>query len=168
MERGRCSSPCTASRWPYFLDRSWTVPGTFLQVIDPVYGEPVQRPPDTSKEDAAAAKEAGNAAMKLGTPEGLEEAVQHYTRAITLDGGNHVYWSNRSAAHVSLGKAKAAISDAEMCVELNPGWIKGYARLGTALFLDGDYATAVATYKAGLRCADRVSLSSSLRAPIAL
>ena len=129
---------------------------------------PVQRPPDTSKEDAAAAKEAGNAAMKLGTPEGLEEAVQHYTRAITLDGGNHVYWSNRSAAHVSLGKAKAAISDAEMCVELNPGWIKGYARLGTALFLDGDYATAVATYKAGLRCADRCGLSSSLRAPVAL
>lgn len=47
-EREVCSTPCTASRWPYFLDRSWTVPGTFLQVIDPVYGEPVQRPPNTA------------------------------------------------------------------------------------------------------------------------
>ena len=64
--------------------------------------------------------------------------------------------------------AKGSTGPRELRCAFSPFVVVRYARLGTALFLDGDYATAVATYKAGLRCADRCGLSSSLRAPIAL
>lgn len=44
-----------------------------------------------------------------------------------------IYYSNRAAAFIELGKHKLAVSDGRNAVLLNPKWIKGYLRLGMAL-----------------------------------
>ena len=92
-------------------------------------------------------KEEGNTALAAGD---LPGAIALYTQAIQHDHSNHVYWSNRSAALLKQGDVKGAISDGEMCVEINPGWGKGYARLGTALFQNGEKREAERVYKEGL------------------
>jgi hypothetical protein len=100
---------------------------------------------------AAEAKAAGNAALAKGTTEGYREAVAHYTDAIGHDDKNHIFWSNRSAAHLSLGDAQAAASDAEQCVSLSPSWPKGYSRLGAALFAGEDFQRSVEAFAKGLQ-----------------
>ena len=53
-------------------------------------------------------KTKGNAALKGGDEAG---AIECYSKAIELDGANHVYYSNRSAALLSAGKIEAALAD---------------------------------------------------------
>lgn len=101
-----------------------------------------------SEEAAEAAKSRGNAALKAGS---FAEAVEHYTAAIALDGYNHVYYSNRSAAHLSLGDAANAIADARACILMKKDWSKGYSRLGAALHKSGEFEEAVRAYADGLR-----------------
>jgi stress-induced-phosphoprotein 1 len=52
----------------------------------------------------------GNAAFSAGR---FEEAVGHFSDAIKVDEGNHVLYSNRSAAHASLKHFGAALDDAK-------------------------------------------------------
>jgi len=80
-----------------------------------------------------------------------------------LDGTNHVYYSNRSAAYLSKGDAVKALEDAEKCVEVNPEWAKGYGRKGAALHSLQRYEEAEKAYEAGLKVSpDDASLKSSL------
>lgn len=51
----------------------------------------------------------GNAAFSAGK---LDEAVKLFTRCIELDASNHIYYSNRAAAHTGLKDYKAAVRDA--------------------------------------------------------
>lgn len=51
----------------------------------------------------------GNAAFSAGK---LDEAVKLFTRCIELDASNHIYHSNRAAAHTGLKDYKAAVRDA--------------------------------------------------------
>uniref|UniRef100_A0A0E0CP27 STI1 domain-containing protein n=1 Tax=Oryza meridionalis TaxID=40149 RepID=A0A0E0CP27_9ORYZ len=93
------------------------------------------------------AKAKGNAAFSAGR---YEEAAQHFTDAIALAPGNHVLYSNRSAALASVHRYSEALADAEKTVELKPDWAKGYSRLGAAHLGLGDAASAVAAYEKGL------------------
>lgn len=103
---------------------------------------------NSSVELAKAAKEKGNDALRSGD---LSTAIKYYSEAIELDGSNHVYYSNRSAAYLTLGgRTKDAIKDAEQCTKLNPKWSKGYSRLGSALLADGEPAKSVSAYASGL------------------
>ena len=70
------------------------------------------------------------AALQAGNP---SEAIEFYTKAINLDGANHVYFSNRSAAYLKKGDAHNALEDAVSCLGLNPEFAKGYSRKGAAL-----------------------------------
>jgi len=92
-------------------------------------------------------KAKGNAALQQGN---LTQAIEHYTCAINLDGSNHVYYSNRSAAYLKHGDANNALSDAEACIALNPGFSKGYSRKGAALHGLKRYNDSVAAYEEGL------------------
>ncbi|GJM85673.1 hypothetical protein PR202_ga02146 [Eleusine coracana subsp. coracana] len=94
------------------------------------------------------AKAKGNAAFSAGR---FEEAARHFTDAIALAPGNHVLYSNRSAALASLHRYSDALADAEKTVELKPDWAKGYSRLGAANLGLGDAASAVAAYEKGAR-----------------
>ena len=46
------------------------------------------------------------------------------SQAIEIDPTNHVYYSNRSAAYLSMGQASEALTDAERVMALNPDWPK--------------------------------------------
>ena len=63
-----------------------------------------------------------------------DDAVAEFTRAIELDGTNHVFYSNRSAAHAGAERWREALADAEKTISLKPDWAKGYGRKGAALF----------------------------------
>lgn len=66
------------------------------------------------------------------------------------DAPRHVYFSNRSAAHLSKGDAPAALADAEACIAANTTWPKGYSRKGAALHALRRYEDAEQAYQAGL------------------
>ena len=93
------------------------------------------------------AKAKGNAAFSAGR---FEEAVKHFSEAITLAPSNHVLYSNRSASYASLHKYKDALDDAQKTVELKPDWAKGYSRLGAAYVGLGKHDEAISAYSKGL------------------
>jgi tetratricopeptide (TPR) repeat protein len=93
-------------------------------------------------------KTKGNAALKGGDEAG---AIECYSKAIELDGTNHVYYSNRSAALLSAGKIEEALADGEKCIEVKPDWAKGYSRKGAAQHAAGNLGSAVETFDAGLK-----------------
>uniref|UniRef100_A0ACD5YM31 Uncharacterized protein n=1 Tax=Avena sativa TaxID=4498 RepID=A0ACD5YM31_AVESA len=93
------------------------------------------------------AKAKGNAAFSAGR---FEEAAGHFSDAIALAPGNHVLYSNRSAALASIHRYSDALADAEKTVELKPDWAKGYSRLGAAHLGLGDAASSIAAYEKGL------------------
>ncbi|KAH8412510.1 hypothetical protein KR009_002731, partial [Drosophila setifemur] len=93
-------------------------------------------------------KEKGNKALSA---EKFEEAVAAYTEAISLDGQNHVLYSNRSAAYAKAGKFQEALEDAEKTIQLNPSWAKGYSRKGAAAAGLQDFMKAFEAYNEGLK-----------------
>ncbi|KAG7346191.1 peptidase C14 caspase catalytic subunit-like protein [Nitzschia inconspicua] len=92
-------------------------------------------------------KAAGNAALQAGK---ISDAIQNYTKAINLDGANHVYYSNRSAAYLKKGDGHNALEDANACIALNPQFAKGYSRKGAALHALKRYNDSIAAYNEGL------------------
>jgi stress-induced-phosphoprotein 1 len=103
--------------------------------------------------DAEEAKTQGNAALEA---KDFDKAIQHYTVAIDLSkripppNNRHVYFSNRSAAYLSKGFAKSALTDAEECIKCKPDWPKGYSRKAAALHADKKYDEAEKVYQEGL------------------
>eukprot|EP00252_Welwitschia_mirabilis_P010099 TRINITY_DN2321_c0_g1_i4.p1 TRINITY_DN2321_c0_g1~~TRINITY_DN2321_c0_g1_i4.p1 ORF type:complete len:423 (-),score=98.36 TRINITY_DN2321_c0_g1_i4:872-2140(-) len=93
------------------------------------------------------AKAKGNVAFSAGN---YSEAVKHFTAAISFAPGNHVLYSNRSAAYASLHDYNKALEDAKKTVELKPDWSKGYSRLGAAYLGLGKHDEAISAYKKGL------------------
>lgn len=92
-------------------------------------------------------KAAGNTALQAGK---ISEAIANYTKAIDLDGSNHVYYSNRSAAFLKKGEGNNALEDANSCIALNPRFPKGYSRKGAALHALKRYNDSIAAYNEGL------------------
>ncbi|EDW00196.1 GH12733 [Drosophila grimshawi] len=88
-----------------------------------------------------------NAACQSGD---FATAVLLYTDALQLDPGNHILYSNRSAARLKQGQFSAALQDATQARELCPQWPKAYFRQGVALQCLGRYGEALASFAAGL------------------
>lgn len=105
-------------------------------------------------------KAKGNAALQAKNP---SLAVEHYTAAINLDGTNHVFYSNRSAAYLSKNEPINALEDATACIGLLPTFAKGYSRKGAALHALKRYNDSIAAYEEGLeKCPGDKGLSSGL------
>jgi stress-induced-phosphoprotein 1 len=96
---------------------------------------------------ADAWKAKGNAALSAGN---AQEAVECYTKAIELNPNDHVFFSNRSAAYLSMDDAEHALEDAEACIKVKGDWAKGYSRKGAALHALREYDDAIAAYQEGL------------------
>lgn len=96
--------------------------------------------------DANAYKAKGNEAFSA---KDFSTAVENFSKAIELDGSNHVLYSNRSASYASIGEYAKALEDAEKCVSLNGSWAKGYVRLGAALHGLKRFDDAIGAYKKG-------------------
>jgi len=96
---------------------------------------------------AAEFKNAGNQFLQSGD---YDKAIEAYTQAIALDGSDHVFYSNRSAAFLSKGDGLNALNDAEKCVSISPQWPKGFSRKGAALHALKRYDEAISVYESGL------------------
>eukprot|EP00906_Rhabdomonas_costata_P034818 RCo048974 len=92
-------------------------------------------------------KAKGNAAFQAGKN---DEAINWFTSAIELDPGNHILYSNRSAAYCASEQYSKAFDDAVKVNELKPDWAKGWSRKGAALHGKKDFAGAVEAYNKGL------------------
>ncbi|GIX74884.1 tetratricopeptide repeat protein 28 [Caerostris extrusa] len=88
-----------------------------------------------------------NAACQSGD---FSTAIRLYTDAIVLDPGNHVLYSNRSAAYIKVGKYGRALQDAIKARELHSKWPKAYYRQGVALQCLGRHADSLAAFASGL------------------
>jgi len=102
----------------------------------------------SARQRAEAYKEKGNRAF---SEKRFDEAINLYTEAIKIDGRNHVYFSNRSAAYMGKNMYTNALDDAEQCVKLNPKWGKGYFRRAVALLALGRASDAESVLQDGIR-----------------
>lgn len=84
-----------------------------------------------------------NAACQNGD---FNTAVALYTDALSLDPGNHIIYSNRSAARLKQGQFSLALQDATKARELCPQWPKAYFRQGVALQCLGRYGEALSSF----------------------
>ena len=83
----------------------------------------------------------------------FSQALELYTKALTISpaGPNsHVYYSNRSAAHLSLGEVERSIQDSQSALTIRPDYTKAHSRLGLAHYASGRYEEAVECYEAAL------------------
>lgn len=96
---------------------------------------------------AAEYKDKGNDAYKAAN---YQKAVDFYTSGIEQEPTNPALFSNRSAAYLKLEDYEKARRDADMCIELDKTWAKGWWRKGTAHFEDRDYRAARSTFQEGL------------------
>ena len=78
------------------------------------------------------------------------QAIEWYTKGIELEPNNHVLYSNRSAAYLSVKSYEQAIQDGDKCIQLNPTWDKGYNRKYAAQMASGDLEGCEQTLKAGI------------------
>merc|ERR1712115_710801 len=99
-----------------------------------------------SNKAAAEAKAKGNAFfLKKQYP----EAIEWYTKAIKADPNDSTFYSNRCAAYMGLDKFNEALGDAEMCIKLQPAWVKGWYRKGAALMSLSRYEEAAMAFREG-------------------
>ncbi|TVU45701.1 hypothetical protein EJB05_05197, partial [Eragrostis curvula] len=66
--------------------------------------------------------------------------------ALELDRFDATLYSNRSLCNLKTGKAQKALLDAELCIRIQPNWVKGYYRKGAALMSLEDYKKAYETF----------------------
>ncbi|XP_061769836.1 uncharacterized protein LOC133560856 [Nerophis ophidion] len=72
----------------------------------------------------------GNACARNGQ---FDAAVQNFTKAIQYNPTEYKFYGNRSFCFEKLMKYEKALADAEVSLDLCPGWIKGVFRKGRAL-----------------------------------
>lgn len=87
--------------------------------------------------DIISLHEQGNSFMRAGDH---AQARNQYTQALEAVHASgqtcdvlHILFGNRSAAALKLGDAAAAAEDARSCLSVDPGYIKGWFRLASAL-----------------------------------
>ena len=100
-----------------------------------------------SKQQAELYKEDGNLFMREGK---FYDAIRFYSKAIELDPTNYIFYSNRSAAYLTLNVGTFVLRDAIRCVELNSSWPKGYSRWGAALQALQRFKDAISTFKVNI------------------
>eukprot|EP00287_Rhodomonas_sp_CCMP768_P005404 CAMPEP_0196724084 /NCGR_PEP_ID=MMETSP1091-20130531/6096_1 /TAXON_ID=302021 /ORGANISM="Rhodomonas sp., Strain CCMP768" /LENGTH=498 /DNA_ID=CAMNT_0042066179 /DNA_START=60 /DNA_END=1556 /DNA_ORIENTATION=- len=90
-----------------------------------------ERPEPTAEQVAKSEelKQKANAQFQEGH---LNEAIELYTEAIDNNHKNHILYANRAFCHVKLENYGSAIIDATEAITLDPTYIKGYYRRGTA------------------------------------
>ena len=86
-------------------------------------------PSAADKEEAERLKTEGNNLMRT---EKFVDALDMYSKAINLDGGNPVFYCNRAAAHSKMNNHHLAIEDCQRAIDMDPSYSKAYGRMGLA------------------------------------
>jgi tetratricopeptide (TPR) repeat protein len=102
-------------------------------------------PSDSQKKDAEAAKQKGNAAIKIPDYNG---ALIHYSASIKHDPTEPTVFSNRSLTYAKLGDFHKALDDANRSLSLNRDLPRGYQRRAEAYLGLGDGKQAYIAAKA--------------------
>lgn len=100
------------------------------------------------KQEAENLKNEGNRLMK---EEKYQEALNTYSKAISLDATNPVFYCNRAAAYSRLGDYQAAADDCRMSLRYDPNYSKAYGRLGLAYSKMNKHEQALDAYQNALR-----------------
>ncbi|KAL7747249.1 Hsp90 cochaperone [Sorochytrium milnesiophthora] len=88
------------------------------------------------------ARERGNALFKEHK---YAEAVKEYTEAIKRNDTDPRAYSNRSACYHKLAAIAEALKDCDMCIKLDPNFVKGYIRKAAIQFLKKEYTECMET-----------------------
>lgn len=113
---------------------------------------------DTEKADAL--KLEGNKLLGEGR---IEEAIEKYNAAISVDPTQSTYYCNRAAAYSKLGQYQKTIEDCEKAIKINPNYANAYSRLGFAHYKMNEIEKAREVYKKGLEaCPDNKNLRDNL------
>jgi serine/threonine-protein phosphatase 5 len=104
--------------------------------------------PLESMSEAERLKTVGNQLLADGK---LDEAISAYTAAIDQDGVNAVYYANRASAYIKQELYAMAVKDADMAIGIDPNYVKGYYRRGTALLASGSASDALPDFEEALR-----------------
>eukprot|EP01090_Pellita_catalonica_P016108 TRINITY_DN4536_c0_g1_i1.p1 TRINITY_DN4536_c0_g1~~TRINITY_DN4536_c0_g1_i1.p1 ORF type:complete len:395 (+),score=110.56 TRINITY_DN4536_c0_g1_i1:48-1232(+) len=98
------------------------------------------------------AQEAYQEANALFVDELYQEALEKYTKAISLNAGNSAdCYIKRSACQYKLKKYTDAVADASTGIKLDPSNINGHLRKGIACFYLDEFETAKDAFEAGLK-----------------
>jgi len=89
-------------------------------------------------------KNQGNQAFQKGQH---QEAIKCYSKAIDIDGNNHVYYTNRATAYASVEEWEKCLTDSNKAIAIKNDWVKGYFRKGQALVGLKQYEEGYVAYK---------------------
>uniref|UniRef100_A0ACD5TB02 Uncharacterized protein n=1 Tax=Avena sativa TaxID=4498 RepID=A0ACD5TB02_AVESA len=123
-------------RLPMILD--WSVAGIVRFVNSATYKEEVKKASWIMKDEL---KQQGYSAFKR---KDYDAAILLYSTAMKFDYTNTdaALYSNRSICWLCIGVGDHALSDAQTCARIRPGWAKSYYRQGMAFRLLQDHGKA--------------------------
>jgi small glutamine-rich tetratricopeptide repeat-containing protein alpha len=104
-----------------------------------------------SPERKAEAEQLKNEGNRLMKEEKYQEALNTYSRAISMDATNPVFYCNRAAAYSRMGNYQLAVDDCKMALKYDPNYGKAFGRLGLAYSKMNKHAEAIEAYKHALR-----------------
>jgi tetratricopeptide (TPR) repeat protein len=81
----------------------------------------------------------------------LEDAVEHYNKAIALSPDDADFSNNRGNAYARMGKYEPAIADLNKAISLNPEYMKAYVNRGNVYAGSGQYQLAMEDYNKAVR-----------------
>ncbi|KAM9330224.1 tetratricopeptide repeat protein 31, partial [Gastrophryne carolinensis] len=93
-----------------------------------------------------------NIGNNMANSERFSESLQLYTEALKINPSEYRFLGNRSYSYERLGQYTEALRDAELALELKPGFLKGYFRKGKALKGLKRYSEAIAAFQQVLVC----------------
>lgn len=128
-------------------DNSQENPLNHIDLFD-VYRSTVTDVSPERKQEAESLKNEGNRLMK---EEKYQEALNTYSKAISLDATNPVFYCNRAAAHSRLGDYQNAANDCRMSLRYDPNYSKAFGRLGLACSKMNKYEQSLEAYQNALR-----------------
>ena len=81
----------------------------------------------------------------------FQKAMRLYTKALEIDPGNAILYSNRSASHFHVRQFAESLEDAESAILCDGMWWKAYKRKGLALIHMQRYEEAIEALQEGLK-----------------
>jgi len=100
--------------------------------------------PETAEEHRLA----GNELFKDGK---YPAAIKEYEEGLKRNPTSVGIYSNTCAAYIKLMEPTTALKDADKCLELDPKFVKAYARKGTCHHLMKEYHKAMKAFEDGLK-----------------
>ncbi|XP_053988998.1 dnaJ homolog subfamily C member 7 [Hylaeus anthracinus] len=100
---------------------------------------------DCEKSVAELMKKKNECAKELFSGKKYKEALTEYTELIELSPQSSLYYGNRAACYMMLGKYHDALNDAKKCIEIDASVYKAYRRVIRCCLVLGDVGQAQST-----------------------